>query len=247
MSLNIGSSLTGGVSRVANRNGVRLVLAYLLLGVAWQVAFYSALVTVLEQSVPAMADVALPSVDVPLAVSAGAAALSLLLLQYVTVVAVRTLVGGHSRSVPREYLTRNVGFVVVNSVLGGVAFGLLVFVGSVLLLVPGVVAYVAFIFMLVYIAVEDENFVAALRDSWALTRGHWLQLFVLLTVLVVGISVAAGILSVLATLVVGAAGGQALGTLVSGVVALPFSLLTLGVIAEAFDQLRNGQPSAVDF
>lgn len=241
MSLNIGSSLTGGVRRVANYNGLLLILAYVVIGVVWQIAFYSAFATLLQRSDVPMSEVALPAIEAPFSVAAGGAVLSLLLLQYLTIVAIRTFVGGHSRTIPSEYYTRNIVFVVVNSVLGAIAFGLLVVVGSVLFLVPGIIAYVAFIFTMVYLAVEDENFVAALRDSWNLSRGHWLRLFVLLCIIFVGIGVVSGVLSVLTSLFVGALGGQELGTLASGVVALPFSLLTLGILAEAFNQLRGGQ------
>lgn len=243
MSLNIGSSLTGGFRRVANRNGLLLILAYMVLGVVWQIAFYSAFVTFLEQSGTPPADVALPSIEAPLAIAAGGAIVSLLMLQYLTIVAIRTFVGGHSRSIPSEYYTRNIVFVLVNTIIGGIVFSLLVFIGSVFLFVPGIIAYVAFIFMMIYLAVEDENFIAALRDSWNLTRGHWLRLFVLLFVLFVGISIVSGVISVLTSLVIGAVAGQALGTLTSGVIALPFSLLTLGILAEAFNQLRDGQQS----
>lgn len=246
MALNVGSSLTGGFRRLANRNGLQLVLAYVVVGVVWQIAFYSAFVTLLRRSDVPMSEVALPAVEAPFPVAVGGAVLSLLLLQYLTVVAIRTFVGGHSRTIPSEYYTRNIAFVLVNSVLGGIAFCLLVIAGSVLFLVPGVVAYVAFIFTMLYLAVEDENFVAALRDSWALSRGHWLRLFVLLCIVFVGIGVGSGVLSVLTSLFVGAVVGEALGTLASGVVALPFSLLTLGILAEAFNQLRASRESATE-
>ena len=239
MSLNIGTSLTGGLRRVATRNGVVLTLAYVLLGVVWQVLFYSAFVTWLHSSGEPATAVGLPTVDLPLAVSAVGAVVSLLLLQVAAIVAIRTFVGGQTGSIPAEYYTRNIAAVLVNAVVGSFVYGLLVLAGSVLLVVPGVIAYVAFLFMLFYVAVEDENFVAALRESWTLTRGHWLALFALVLILFVGLSVVSGVLSVVASLVVGAVAGPALGTLVSGVVTFPFSLLVLGILAEAFVQLRG--------
>jgi hypothetical protein len=244
VSLQIGSSITGGLRRVANRNGLLLVLAYLVIGTVWQVLFYSAIATWLQRTGGPMGEVSLPAVDLPLSVSAGGAVLSLLVLQYLTVVAIRTFVGGHSRSIPSEYYTRNIVFVLVNSIVGGLVFGVLVSIGTVLLVVPGIVAYVAFIFMLLYVAVDDENFVAALRDSWNLTRGNWLRLFALLVILFVGIGIVSGVLSALVSMAAGAVGGPALGTLLSGVVTLPFSLFSLGVLAEAFDALRGGRARA---
>ncbi|MDV7351263.1 MULTISPECIES: hypothetical protein [Halorubrum] len=245
MTLNIGSSLAGGIRRVANRNGLLLMVAYLIIGAAWQIPFYSAVVTGLEQSGTPTENVALPSIDAPLAVSVSAAILMLLGLQWLTVVTIRTFVGGHTRAIPSEYYTRNIVPVLLNSLVGGLIYGVLMFVGSVLFVIPGIIAYVAFIFMIVYVAVEDKNFIAGFRDSWQLTRGHWLRLFGLLLVVVAGIGLISGVLTAITSLVVGAIAGQAMGILLSGVVGLPFSLLILATLAEAFTQLRESQKRMV--
>ncbi|MCD2204952.1 hypothetical protein [Halobacterium sp. KA-6] len=136
-------------------------------------------------------------------------------------------------------VTRNIVYVLVNSILGSIAFGFLVTLGTILLVIPGIIAYIAFLFMIVYITVEDENFIAALRDSWTLTRGNWLRLFGLLLVLFVVVGIFASLLSVGTRIAITAVAGQSLGTLVSGIIALPVSLLTLGILAEAYTQLRN--------
>jgi len=245
VTLNIGSSLAGGISRVANRNGLLLIVAYLIIGAAWQIPFYSAVVTGLEQTGTPTENVPLPSIDAPLVVSVSAAILMLLGLQWLTVVTIRTFVGGHTRAIPSEYYTRNIVPVLLNSLVGGLIYGVLMFVGSVLFVIPGIIAYVAFIFMIVYVAVEDKNFIAGFRDSWQLTRGHWLRLFGLLFVVVAGIGLISGVLTAMTSLVVGAIAGQAIGILLSGVVGLPFSLLILATLAEAFTQLRESQKRVV--
>ena len=241
MSLQIRSSLTGGIGRCLNRNGLLLALAYVLVGAAWQVLLYSAVVTVAGQSAAPSGASALPTVDLPLAISVGGAVLALLLLQYLTVVTIRTFVGGHTRTIPAEFYTRNILSVLVNSIVGSVLFGLLIFVGSVLLVIPGIIAYVAFIFTLLYISAEDQNFIAAFRSSWNLTRGNWLRLFGLLVIILVGITVIPGVLSALTSAALTTTLGPALGTLVSGTLTLPFSLILLGILAEAFIQLRDAQ------
>ncbi|WP_241989467.1 hypothetical protein [Halorubrum sp. SP9] len=245
MTLNIGSSLAGGIRRVANRNGLVLLIAYLMIGAAWQIPFYSAVVTGLERSGTPTENVALPAVDAPLAVSVSAAILMLLGLQWLTVVTIRTLVGGHTRTIPSEYYTRNIVSVLLNSLVGGLVYVVLMLVGSVLFVIPGIIAYVAFIFVLVYVAVEDKNFIAGFRDSWQLTRGHWLRLSGLLLIIVAGIGLISGVLTAMTSLVVGATVGQGIGILLSGVVGLPFSLLMLATLAEAFTQLRESQKGMV--
>ncbi|PHQ47601.1 hypothetical protein DJ68_00985 [Halorubrum sp. C3] len=221
------------------------MVAYLIIGAAWQIPFYSAVVTGLEQSGTPTENVALPAIDAPLAVSVSAAILMLLGLQWLTIVTIRTFVGGHTRAIPSEYYTRNIVPVLLNSLVGGLIYGILMFVGSVLLVIPGIIAYVAFIFMIVYVAVEDKNFIAGFRDSWQLTRGHWLPLFGLLLVIIVGIGLISGVLTATISLVVGAIAGQAIGILLSGVVGLPFSLLILAILAEAFTQLQESQQPMV--
>jgi hypothetical protein len=237
VTLKIGAAVTGGIGRVANRNGLFLILAYMALGVVWQLSLYSAIVNALPAEVAA--ETALPTIGISTAVAVVGAGLSLVLLQLLTIVAIRTFVSGHSTTIPTEYYTRNILVVLGNSVLGGIVFGALVFIGSLLLVIPGIIAYVAFIFMMLFIAVEDENFIAALQDSWQLTRGNWLALFGLLLVVTIGISVVSGVLSGTTSLFVGAFVSEGAGTLVSGVLTLPFSLVTLGVLAEAFTQLRE--------
>lgn len=243
MSLSIGSSFTDGVRRVANRNGLKLILGYVVLGLIWQVTFYSAFVSWIDTTEMPTDELGLPTIDAPLAILVAGAVLSLLALQYLTIVALRTFVNGHTQSIPREYFTRNIIYVLINSILGSLAFGLLVSIGTVLFIIPGIIAYTAFLFMIVYITVEDQNFIAALRNSWSLTRGNWLRLFGLLLILFVVVGIFGGILSVVTRLAITAAASQSLGTLVSGIIALPISLLTLGIIADAYTQLRNNQPT----
>jgi hypothetical protein len=64
-------------------------------------------------------------------------------------------------------------------------------VGVVFLIVPGVVLFVALAFWFVYVAVEDESFVDGFRDSWALTRGEWLDL----TLLLIGVVLVAAVVN----------------------------------------------------
>jgi hypothetical protein len=241
MSLQIRSSLTNGIGRCLNRNGLLLALAHVFVGAAWQVLLYSAVVTAVGQSAAPSGASALPTVDLPLVVSAGGAVVALVLLQYLTVVAIRTFVGGHTRSIPAEFYTRNIPYVLVNSIVGSLALGLVIFVGSILFVVPGIIAYVAFVFALLYIAAEDQGFIAAFRSSWNVTRGNWLRLFGLLVVVLVGITVVPGVLSALTSAVFTTTLGPALATLASGTLTLPFSLLLLGILAEAFTQLRTAQ------
>lgn len=247
MSFSVGSSLTGGISRVTNRNGLLLALALMTLGGAWQVLLYSAIAAwiIPSGSGTASQTMPLPSVDIPLMISAGGGVILLLGLQYLTIIAIRTLVGGYSRSIPTEYCTRSIGFALVNAPVGTIAFGITVFIGSLLFVIPGVIAYVALVFSLLYVAAEDKNVIAAFSSSWSLTRGHWLKLFALLAIVIITVSIIQFVSGILAQLVVAASGGgSGLEAFVSGVISLPFAVLLLGILAEAFTQLQEDQQLA---
>ena len=239
MTLKIGSSITGGFRRIANRNGAVLLSALTLLAIVWQVTFTSFFLDIALGDGAAVSSMTIPPmIDAPTTVLAAGALLSILALTYLNIVAIRTFVSGATRSIPSDYFTRRIGVVFLNTVVGGIVFGLLVFLGSILLIIPGIIAYVAFIFTTFYIAVEDENFVAALRHSWTLTRGNWLKLFGLLLIVIVGFGAISTAISLAAT-----AAGQPIETVVTSVVSLAVTVVTLGILSEAFNQLRAGAGS----
>lgn len=234
MALKIGSALSGGLRRIANRNGLAFLVAFSLLALAFQVMVTSLAVNRLQGTGYTDLTVTAPTVDAPTSALAAGAVLCVLALTYLNVVAIRTFVARATRSIPPSYLTRKIGWVLLNLVVGGIAVGVLVTIGTVFLLIPGVIAYVAFLFTTFFVAVEDENFVAALRDSWELTRGNWLRLFFLVAVVFVGLGIISTGVSVMATEI-----PQPTGTVVSTVVSLVTTVVTLGILADAFDQLRS--------
>lgn len=246
MTLRIGSSLSGGIGRVLTRNGLVLVVAALAVGIPWTVAFNSLFVQWLGGMGLDIEPVAaaMPTVALPMAVLAVLGVLLLLVFAWLNVVAIRVFVSGRANGIPREFLTRRIGWVLVNSFVAGILVGLAVFVGTIALIIPGVIAYVALVFAPFFVAVEDENAITALRESWRLTRGSWIRLFVLLFVLVTGLMLLSGGLNFAVALAAGA--GSPVGQLVTSTVSYLVSFLTLGVLAEAFTQLRADATRPVD-
>lgn len=238
MSLQIGAALREAAARLVSRTGAILLAAYLV--------FMGAILPVSNTMIArlyaraGLSEVAtqLPlTLDVPLAVAGGLYVLLTLFATYVGLVATRTFVARADDAFPEGALTRNVPLAMVNIVVGGFVYGLAVFVGSIFLLVPGIIAYLAFLFMMPYIAVEDRNFVAALRESYRLSRGHWLMLFVLVVILV-GISAVIGGVS---GLVFGLLLPLSVSQFVTVFIQAPISLYLLAVIAAVFNQLREDE------
>jgi hypothetical protein len=240
MSLAIGASFRDGASRLASRAGLTLLAAYFVTMLVYQVAFTSLLEAILGRfDLPTT--VTYPfTVDAPPAVLGVAVLVLLVGMTALSAVAVRTFVAGARDRIPREFYTRRMGWVTLNLIVGGLVVGLLVFVGTLLLVIPGIVAYVGLVFVTMYVAAEDENFVAAIKHSWRLARRDFISVFGLVLVLVVGSAVVGGVFGLVASLGTLAAGvSQGWQSLVTSVFYVPVTLYVLAVLSAAFVQLRD--------
>lgn len=190
MSLNIGRALQEGIARTVARNGLLLVAVMGVIGAVNTLAYNSAMASVFSDLPDGPAAMLGPTLPISPTVAGVATAVLYLATFVLTAVALRTFVTDETRRIPREYVTRNLGWFLVNYVVGYVVFLVAVVIGSALLFVPGIFLLVSLYFWFVLVAVEDQNFVAAFRNSWSLTRGHrWSLLGLGLTVMVVGMVV----------------------------------------------------------
>ncbi|WP_132060951.1 hypothetical protein [Halorussus amylolyticus] len=114
----------------------------------------------------------------------------------VTLGALRTFVSEETEQVPRENFRHNLLWAGVNLVIGGIIFGIVVAIGFVFLIIPGLFLLVSLFFWEIYVAVEDENFIEGFQNSWGLTGGHRLRLFglgVLVVFIAIVVSIGFGI------------------------------------------------------
>jgi hypothetical protein len=161
-------------------------------------------------------------------------------LLVVSIGAIRVFVSDETEHLPREYFSRNIVWAAINFVIGGIIFGIIVALGFVVLIVPGIFLLVALAFWTVYVAVEDQNFIKAFRSSWGLTRGYRLNLFVL--------GVVVTLLVLLVNLVFGL-GDLASGSFAGDIVALVFAqvagaittVFSTAVLATAYTELKARQ------
>lgn len=75
--------------------------------------------------------------------------------------------------------TENAGWALLNVVVGLVVFAVLIALGFVALVVPGLYLLSALFLLEVFVAVEDENFASALESSWRVTSGQRFRTFLL--------------------------------------------------------------------
>lgn len=183
MSVAIGRMLSEGVERTVSRNGL------LLAAIFYAVSLPSAVVSggVNRQAgmgtQPTMGSP--PEVGLPFGLAAGLALVLSLASLVVTVGAMRTFVSENRETLDADDFTDDLPLVVVNLVVGGFLFGLAVGLGTLLLVVPGLFLLTSLFFWNYHVVVEGDSFVDGFANSWELTRGNRLELFVLGVVAVV--------------------------------------------------------------
>ncbi|MFB6223345.1 MAG: hypothetical protein ABEH86_06700 [Haloarcula sp.] len=234
MALQIGSALQEAGHRLLSRTGALLLGAFLVLMIGFQTLFNSIFAAAYARLGSGEIASALPlTVDIPIAVAGAGLAVGMVVSLYLTIVTFRTFVTGTRDRFPEGAFTRNIPRAMVNSLIGGLVYGLLMFIGSLLFVIPGIFAYVVFIFTMPYIVVADQNFIAAFKESYRLTEGNRLALFGLLVIVIAASGFIGGIAGLVGALALSPPASQ----LVTVVIQAPVSLYSTAVIAVAFEQL----------
>ncbi len=246
MALQIVDALSTGIRRLLTRDGLVLVgLFYLLNAVSG--LLNALLVPTPSGPAPGMGPGAgsPPSPEALLPGLGAAFALSLLAGLASVVLAIGALRAFVTDTrLSSALVARNLPLAFVNYVVGGIAYAVLVLVGLALLVVPGLFVMVVLAFWTVFVAVEDQNFVAAFGDSWRLTEDNRLRLFGLgLLVVVVAFLISlpfAAVSGIIGFVAGGGTVGRVLGALVGPAGSAITTVITLGVVAAAYRQLTTG-------
>lgn len=264
MSLDIGEAFSDGASRTFARNGLLLAAVFavvtLLFGVFVQTLSvglleamlesfqglspeelnvsqqeYETLISDLQTQIEMVRESSPLALGLPPGVAAGVLLILSLFSEAVSIVAVRTFAIDGDEAISRDLVTDNILLATLNGFVGSIVVWGLIIVGLVLFLLPGVFVAVVFLFMRQRIALEDENFIEGMAESWRLTKGHRIEVFALgLLVVIVSlvddlVSSVLSLVSPLASAVVTAA--------VSGVI-LAFGA---AVVTRGYVQLEAGE------
>lgn len=211
MSLDIGHALRDGASRTAAKNGLILAAVFAGIGLLTTVLFQSLSLAIADIALEAFQDISPGEFEglsqaeyeeaiteaeqfrenLPLAIgmSAGLAAGGLLALallaEAVSIIAVRVFSADAPEDVTSDLLTENILLATLNGFVGKIIVWGLIMLGLVLLVLPGIVLAVLFFFLRQEVAIKNKNFVQAMADSWRLTKGHRIEVFLVGAVLVV--------------------------------------------------------------
>lgn len=200
MRLDIGRVVEEGARRTLERNGLMLVAALFLINLAGS---FLGLGSATAAGTPGYQMFGLSGN--PVAMMVVGIVLSLVSV-VVSIAALRVFVTQETATIPDAAFKRNIGYVLVHTLVGGLVFGILVAIGLILLVIPGVYLLLALFFWTMYVAVEDQNFYEALQSSWELTKGHkWRLLGLLLVIGIVNVVLSAvgGLMSLAGPEVVG--------------------------------------------
>lgn len=195
------------------------------------------------ESVEAELEAHIAELPLALGLSPGLAA-GLWLLAYVlglVVVVVALDTFGNARDTLSGLETEGVGWKTLNLFFGGIVFGILVFVGLLLFVLPGLVFIVLLVFFPAAVVLDDENFFGAFGSSVAVARSNiGGAIAVVLLAIVVGIAVT------VAAWIVGGflppAGDAIAGDLLSAI-GVAFGL---ALIARAYADSAVGEPDDED-
>lgn len=125
--------------------------------------------------------------------------------------------------------TDNFAWILVNMFIGGLITSILIFVGFILLIIPGFFLMVSLLFFPVFVIVEGENAIEALKSSWGLASGNRIPLFII-GVLITIVFVILGSISSLF-------GMGLIGQIISALIGALQGVLQIALIAAAFELL----------
>jgi len=236
MSLDIGDAIKNGFSDALTRNGLLFAgVTYVLtlLSTAGNQSIMSGFVPSsgfgVQQSMPL-------AFGGPVALWGLVSLLSFLATILLTMGIIRSFANRETKGINGDYFRRNALMTGLNLAVGGIAYGLAVVIGLFFLVVPGIFLAVSLIFWNIYVAEKDQNFVEAFSNSWELSKGNRLDLFLLgLGVLVIGIVI--GIVFGIPSMVLGFL-SPAIGVVISNIGSAFATVFGLATLVNAWKQLQ---------
>ena len=246
MGIDIGQALREGASRTTGKNGLILAAVFAGIALLTTVLFQSLIVSATDSALAAFQSASPQELGLSAAeyddaisefetareqaqsaapfavgISAGVATGGLLLLalvgEAVSIAAVRVFATDEVGAATTDLVTDNVLLATLNGFVGGIVVWGLIIVGSAFLLLPGIALAVLFYFLRQEVAINDKNFVQGMADSWRITKGNRVEVFLIGATLVVVSRLEEAASAVVG--VVSTPGGTVVAAIVGGVLA----------------------------
>lgn len=234
MALQIGRAIGRGIRRVLNPVGLVLMVLTLL----YTLVFVGSINTIVAGALPAeVQNQAQIGLTFPISSTvAGILIIAGMLFGTVILLAATrafTRGPGERGSLSADLFTHRLGQALVSAIVANIIVFVAVMIGFVLLFVPGLFLLVSFTFVIFAIGVEDTGPLAALRRSWDLASGNRWRLFALVIIVGIGTGLLSGIGSVVSI------ANPAAGQILSLVISAPLGIMSYGILADAYIQVRE--------
>lgn len=236
MALQLSHAVSDGLRRTVSRTGGLLFVGFLVLQFGIQTAVNS---TVLGYLPPAAADQFSSNAGLSIAVTGqvGLAMFGVLIVLSAAFIVMcsRTFAQPLAeRSSFPAAVTDRLGRATVSALVGGVFVSVVVTVGSVFFLLPGLFFAASFLFFIFGVSVEDRGILGSLKRSWGLAKGARLKL----GLLVVASGVFGAVIGAVAPLL-DLANAPIASDVATVVLTTVFFVPYYAIIASAYLQLRD--------
>lgn len=248
MSLDVSGVLRDGLDRATTPVGGWLLVGLFVTRLASTIVIDSRLPVLARQTNELAGERVLEPTTGPFAIDAPPVAfaflsvLAALVTASLVAVGFRAFTGDRPGRFPAD-AWNGLAWVTLNVLVAQIVVGLLFLVGFSLLVLPGIVVAVAFVFVPTAIAVDGHNVLRAMLESWRRSRGERLRVFLVLAgIVVIGLAVSLGGVAVAIVLL-----GTGLAVdLVSLLLGTAIAVYAMGTIGSAFDRLGSVDDELAD-
>lgn len=239
MSVRLGAAISDGLSRIFTRTGAILFVLILVFELVFITAVNSLIAGFVPQEVSGQLGLVL---DLPPTVAGVIAIVGFVFTAVYFVTITRALTRPHTElaSFPATLYTRRIVPATIAILIGGIITFILIFIGFIFLIIPGLFLAASFLFFIFAVGVEDHGPISGLKRSWALARGNRLKLILF----VILVAVTSGIISTVPALFE-VAGLHAAGDLVTALLNSILYIIIYGILAALYLQLvdTNNAPT----
>jgi len=248
MSLQVGTALERGFDQLTSERGALFVAVFVVFGIAntvvsqsLAVAFNRAVFEALDvppsaaqqqQTVGASNPLAL---EIPLAVSLVLVILLFVVSIVLSVAAIRSFASDSTDPLPSEAFRdfgRTAGVAVAAAILSGLVVG----IGAIFLLLPGLVFAILFTFVKQEVALNDSGVIESLTESVDIVSDNAIEVVALLVILFV-----LGLVASVPTLVLGAVIPSVIATVLSTVLGQVANVYGIATVTAAYQQATAEQ------
>ena len=234
MKLNITEAIKDGFNDTFSRNGLRFAGAVYILALISTVINHTILSEIILISSTELYEPMALAMGGPILFWVFLAIANSLAGTWLCIGIIRSFVNSETSQVNLQHFKEDIPLTLLNMALGGLVYILMIIIGSFLLLVPGIFLAVSFIFWIIYVSEEGQNFIEALESSWATASGNRVRLFALsLTLLIIGLS------GIIFEMSLSALGLSLLGIVISKGINSLAGVIMLASVINAHQQLTN--------